>query len=66
MKKIKQIAKYTTNVIAIIMALITGINGVEGITIPFASQIIGILAVVQGLIGTYLLTNKALTNNINE
>lgn len=66
MEKVKKIAKYTTNVIAIIMALVTGINGVEGIIIPFASQIVGVLAVIQGVIGTYLLTNKALSSSENE
>jgi len=58
--KVKQIAKYATNIIAILMALITGINGVEGITIPYAMQIVGILSVVQGVIGTYLLSNKVI------
>ena len=33
MEKIKTIAKYTINVLAIISALVTGINAVEGITI---------------------------------
>lgn len=59
MEKIKQIAKYTTNILAIIAALISGINAVEGITIPYAIQIVQVIAVVQGVIGTYLLGNKA-------
>lgn len=63
MEKIKKIAKYTTNVLAIVGALVTGINGVEGITIPYATQIIQIIAVLQGIIGTYLLTNKAFKEN---
>jgi len=58
MDKVKKIAKYTTNVLGIISALVYGINGVEGITIPYAVQIIGIIAVVQGVIGTYLLGQK--------
>lgn len=61
MEKIKQIAKYTTNILAIIGALVSGINAVEGITIPYAIQIVQIIAVVQGVIGTYLLSNKAVT-----
>ena len=61
MKKIKQMAKYTTNILAIIGALVSGINAVEGITIPYAIQIVQIIAVVQGVIGTYLLSNKAVT-----
>ena len=61
MEKIKQMAKYTTNILAIIGALVSGINAVEGITIPYAIQIVQIIAVVQGVIGTYLLSNKAAT-----
>lgn len=61
MEKIKQMAKYTTNILAIIGALVSGINAVEGITIPYAVQIVQIIAVVQGVIGTYLLSNKAVT-----
>ena len=59
MGKIKQIAKYTTNILAIIGALVSGINAVEGITIPYAIQIVQVIAVIQGVIGTYLLGNKA-------
>lgn len=66
MDKVKQIAKYTTNVLAISSALIAGINGVEGITIPHALQIVQIIAVVQGVIGTYLLGQKAISNNNAE
>lgn len=50
MEKLKKVAKYTTNVLGIISALVYGINGVEGITIPYAVQIIGIIVVVQGVI----------------
>lgn len=62
MEKIKKIAKYTTNVLAIIGTLVAGINGVEGITIPYATQIIQVIAVLQGVIGTYLLSNKVINN----
>ena len=58
MEKMKQIAKYTTNLLAIVAALVSGINAVEGITIPYAIQIVQIIAVVQGVIGTYLLGQK--------
>ncbi len=61
-EKIKKIAKYTTNGLGIIAALITGINAIEGITIPYAVQIVQVIAVIQGIIGTYLLSNKALNN----
>ena len=40
MEKVKRIAKYTTNILAIISALVAGINAVEGITIPYAIQMI--------------------------
>lgn len=70
MEKIKQIAKYATNILAIIAALVSGINAVEGITIPYAIQIVQVIAVVQGVIGTYLLGNKAVevskTNELNQ
>ena len=69
MEKIKQIAKYTTNILAIIAALVSGINAVEGITIPYAIQIVQVIAVIQGVIGTYLLGNKAIEktrSNITE
>lgn len=62
MEKVKTIAKYVTNVLAIISALVAGINAVEGITIPYAIQIVQIIAVVQGVIGTYLLGQKAINN----
>ena len=62
MEKIKTIAKYTINVLAIISALVTGINAVVGITIPYAIQIVQVIAVVQGVISTYLLGQKAISN----
>ena len=58
MEKVKKIAKYTTNVLGIIAALVAGINAVDGITIPYAIQIIGVISVIQGVIGTYLLGQK--------
>jgi hypothetical protein len=62
MEKIKTVAKYTINILAIISALIAGINAVDGITIPYAVQIVQIIAVIQGVIGTYLLGQKAVSN----
>ena len=59
MEKVKKIAKYTMNILAIISALVARINAVEGITIPYAIQIVQVIAVIQGVIGTYLLGNKA-------
>lgn len=60
MEKVKTIAKYVTNILAIISALVAGINAVEGITIPYAIQIVQVIAVVQGVIGTYLLGQKTI------
>ena len=59
MEKIKTISKYVLNALTIISALLLGINAVEGITIPYAIQIVQVIAVVQGVIGTYLLGEKA-------
>lgn len=64
MEKVKKIAKYTTNILAIASALVAGINAVDGIVIPYAIQIVQVIAVVQGVIGTYLLGQKAI--NIKE
>lgn len=61
MEKAKTIAKYITNILAIISALVAGINAVEGITIPYAVQIVQIIAVIQGALGTYLLGQKAIS-----
>ena len=63
MEKVKKIAKYATNILAIVAALVSGINAVEGITIPYAIQIVQIIAVVQGVIGTYLFSMCSLKKN---
>ena len=65
MKKVKKISKYILNALNIINALILGINSVEGITIPHATQISGVILVVCGVISTYLLGGKALTKTDN-
>ena len=62
MEKLKKITKYATNILAIVSALVAGINAVDGITIPYAIQIVQIIAVIQGVIGTYLLGQKAISN----
>lgn len=62
MEKVKKIAKYTTNVLAIISALVAGINAVDGIVVPYAVQIVQVIAVIQGVISTYLLGQKAIKN----
>lgn len=58
MKKVKQIAKYTTNILGMISMLIVGINAIDGIDIPYALTIVQIIAVIQGCIGTYLIQGK--------
>ena len=62
MEKLKKIAKYTINVLAIVSELVAGINAVDGITIPHAIQIVQVIAVVNGVISTYLLGQKAVNN----
>ena len=61
-EKVKKVAKYVANILSIISALVAGINAIEGITIPYAIQIIQVIAVVQGVISTYLLGQKAISN----
>ena len=61
MEKIKKIAKYTMNILGIIGALITGINAIDGITIPYAYQIVQVIAVIEGVLGGYLTGNKVIT-----
>lgn len=58
MEKVKKIAKYTVNILSAISMLIVGINAIEGITIPYAHQIVEIIAVVTGVIGSYLIGQK--------
>lgn len=65
MDKIKKIAKYALNILAIVSAILLGINQIEGITIPYCIQITGIIQVINGVISTYLLGQKAV-NSINE
>ena len=56
--KIKKIAKYTMNILGMISMLIVGINAIDGINIPYALVIVQIIAVIQGVIGTYLIQGK--------
>jgi hypothetical protein len=57
MEKVKTIAKYTTNVLAIINALLVGLSPIWNI--PYADKISDTLIVVMAVIGTYLLGQKA-------
>lgn len=56
--KIKKIAKYTLNVLGAISMLVVGLNSIDGITIPYATQIVSVIAVINGVISTYLLSSK--------
>ena len=58
---VKKISKYTLNALVIIEALLLGINAVEGIAIPYITQITGVMSAVEGVISTYLLGGKAVT-----
>lgn len=56
MEKVKKIAKYTTNILAIINALILGLNPIWNI--PYATKISETIIVIVGVIGVYLLGSK--------
>lgn len=59
MEKIKKIAKYTTNILAIINALILGLDPIWNI--PYADKISASITVVIGVIGVYLLGQKGVS-----
>ena len=62
-KEIKKIAKYTTNILGMISMLIVGINAIDGINIPYALIIVQVIAVIQGVIGAYLIQGKLWGDN---
>lgn len=55
-----KVIKYTLNILAIISALIVGFNAIDGITIPYARQIVEGIAVINGVFGGVLTGQKAL------
>jgi hypothetical protein len=57
MEKVKKIAKYVTNILAIINALLVGLDPIWNI--PYASEISETIIVIMAVIGTYLLGSKA-------
>ena len=59
MKTIKKIAKYATNILANINALLVGLAPIWNI--PYADKISDTLIVVMAVIGTYLLGDKAVS-----
>lgn len=60
-EKIKKITKYAMNILAIIGLLIQGINAIEGITIPYANQIVQVIGVIEGVIGGVLTGDKVVS-----
>ena len=55
MEKVKKFAKYTTNILCIINALILVLDPIWG---PYADKISATIVGVVGVIGTYLLGSK--------
>lgn len=55
MEKVKKIAKYTTNILGIVNALIIGITPIWNIN---ADKITNTISVIIAVIGTYLLGSK--------
>lgn len=62
MEKVKKIAKYTTNILAIINALLIGILPIWGIN---GDKITNTIAVIIAVLGTYLLGDKTY-NTVKE
>lgn len=65
-EKVKKISKYTLNILTIVNALILSINAVEGIAIPYCTQITGVISAVMCVISTYLLGDKAVSKKKGE
>lgn len=56
MEKVKKIAKYTTNILCVINALILVLDPIWGL--PYADKISATIVGIVGVIGTYLLGTK--------
>ena len=63
MEKLKKIAKYVMNSLAIVNALLVGLQPIWDI--PWADKTTATITVVMAVISTYLLGNKA-ANNLNK
>lgn len=57
MEKVKKVAKYVTNFLAIINALLLGLAPIWGWS--WSGKISDTIIVIMGVIGTYLLGDKA-------
>lgn len=63
-EKIKKVAKYAVNSLAIINALLIGLDPIWGI--PYADKATATIAVIMAVISTYLLGDKAVRKTINS
>ena len=54
----KKFVKYATNILGMLNALLIGINAVEGISIPYCTQITGVMAVIIGVLSGGLTVQK--------
>lgn len=59
MAKIKKVSKYVVNCLAIVNALLVGLDPIWGI--PYADKAIATISVLMAVIATYLLGDKAVT-----
>ena len=65
MELVKKIAKYTTNGLGMIATILLGLNAIDGISIPYTHQIVEVIAVIQGVIGTYLISGKLFSQELD-
>lgn len=59
----KKVIKYTANILAVINALLIGINAVDGITIPYCVQITGVISAIIGVLSGGLLGTKVVNTD---
>lgn len=59
MEKVKKVAKYITNILAIINALLIGLSPIWGWT--WTGKVTDTIVVIMAVIGTYLLGDKAVS-----
>lgn len=64
MQKVKKIAKYVSNILCIINALILVLDPIWNI--PYADKISASIVGIVGVIGTYLLSDKAKQKIVKE
>jgi len=57
METVKKIAKYGVNILAIVNALLVGLDPIWGI--PYCDKITATISVIMAVAGTYLLGQKA-------